>query len=105
MGGIIGFVICCISGAILIGVGVYALFAKKPIHFWAGDKCAEVSDIKGYNRVMAAFYCILGAVFILLGIPLLIKAVWILLTGVGVAIEFIVAAAVYATVIEKRYKQ
>lgn len=105
MDGIIGFVICCITGGILIGVGIFALFAKKPVHFWAGDRCAEVSDIQGYNRVMAKFYFVLGAVLILLCTPLLIDEIWGLFSVIGVAIEFIVAAAVYAVKIEGKYKR
>ena len=105
MGELIGFVIWCLSGCIIIGMGIYALFAKKPLHFWANDKCLWVSDIRGYNRVMSAFYCIFGVVFVLLGIPLLINAVWMLLSAIGVAFEFIVAAAVYAAVIETKYKK
>lgn len=105
MGGIIGFVMWCIGGCIIIGLGIYALFAKKPMHLWAGDKVTNVSDIRGYNRAMAVFYCILGVVFILLGLPLLIDAVWMLLSAVGVAFEFIIAAAVYATKIERKYRK
>lgn len=105
MGGIIGFVICCIIGGILIVIGIYALFAKKPVHFWAGDKYTEVRDIHAYNRVMAKFYCVLGTVLILLCTPLLIDEIWGLFSVIGVAVEFIVAAAVYAIKIEGKYKR
>jgi len=48
-----------------------------------------------------------GAVFILLGLPLLVRqnSPWILLSVLGVMIETITVMVIYTTVIESKYKK
>ena len=101
------FLVWSLAGCALIGLGLYALFAKKAIGFWANVKMFPVTDVKKYNRAMAKLFCIFGFVFILLGIPLLSEqdTAWVMLSSLGVMGEVIVAMAVYTIGIEKRYKK
>ncbi len=106
-GTLIGFGIWCITGCFFIGLGINALHSKEAVGFWANAKMFEVTDVRKYNKAMCKLFCIMGVVFIFLGIPLLSKqnSVLILLSGVGVMIEVVVVMAVYITVIEKKYKK
>ena len=101
----IGFLSWCAVGVVMMGVGIRAPFASKPVHFWANAEMFPVSDVRGYNRAMAWLYGICGGVFILLGLPLLAEnKLWILLSVPGIAAESIAAMAVYTAVIEKRFR-
>ncbi|MBQ8857071.1 MAG: hypothetical protein IJ024_02880 [Lachnospiraceae bacterium] len=103
----IGFVIWCITGCFFIALGIYSLFSKKAIGFWANAKMFQVTDVKKYNRAMCKLFCIMGVIFIFLGFPLLSKqnSVWILLSVIGVMLEVIAAMIIYTNVIEKKYKK
>ena len=104
---IIAFGIWCIVGFFFIGLGIFAVFSKKPVGFWANAEMFQVTDVKKYNKAMCKLYCIMGVVFIILGLPLLSKekVMLILFSSVGVMIEVIVAMVIYITVIEKKYKK
>ncbi len=104
---LIGFGIWCMAGLFFIALGVYALFSKKAVGFWANAEMFQVTDAKKYNRAMCKLFCIMGIIFIFLGFPLLWKeaALWILFSCIGVMIEVIVAMIIYTTVIEKKYKK
>ena len=103
----IGFGIWCMVGFFFIGLGICSLFSKKAVGFWANAEMFQVTDVKKYNRTMCRLFCIMGVVFIFLGLPLLRKetTLWILLSCVGVMIEVIVSMIIYTTVIEKKYKK
>lgn len=103
----IGFAAWCVFGIFMVGMGICALFSKKPVNFWANAKVCEVNHCKRYNCAVAKLFCLYGIVFIALGIPLLAgqNSVWILLSAVGVMIESIMAMAVYTLVIEKKYRK
>ena len=107
MGGIIGFSIWCVVGCLLIGIGIYSAFSKKPMGFWANAKTFEVTDPKKYNRATAKLFCVYGIGFNLLGIPLLLgqNTPWALLSILGVVVETIAMMVVYTTVIEKKYRK
>ena len=104
---IISFGIWCIVGFFFIGLGIYAVFSKKPVGFWANAEMFQVTDIKKYNKAMCKLYCIMGVIFMILGLPLLSKekVMLIIFSSIGVMIEVIVAMVIYITVIEKKYKK
>lgn len=106
-GTIIGFIIWCMTGGFFIALGIFALFSKKPVGFWANAKMFEVNDLKKYNRAMCKLFCTMGSVFIALGLPLLLgqNSPWILLSVIGTMLEVIIAMMVYIIVIEKKYKK
>ena len=97
----------CAVGLVFEGLAVYIWFCKKPASFgWA--RAPEVTDVKRYNRAVAKLYMAYGAVFILLGLPLLAKplpgwAAWLM--AAGVVGEGAACRAVYARVICKKYKK
>jgi len=107
VGMILGFFVWALLGIIFIGLGIYSLFTKKAMGFWANAKVAEIADIKKYNCAMAKLFCIYGIVFLLLGLPLLAgqNSPWIIISILGVMFESIGAMVVYTTVIEKKYKK
>ena len=104
---LIGFGIWFACGCIFIAIGINALRSKEAVGFWANAKMFEVTDVKKYNMAMCKLFCIMGVIFILLGIPLLLpgNTVWIFLPVVGVMAEVIVMMVIYITVIEKKYKK
>ncbi len=104
---IIGFSIWGLLGIFFIGLGVYSLFSKRAMGFWANAEVAEIADIKKYNSAMAKLFGIYGIVFILLGLPLLAgqNSPWIIISILGVMFESIGAMVVYTTIIEKKYKK
>ena len=103
----IGFTAWGVAGILMIGIGIWALFSKKPVNFWANASVSEVNNPKQYNYAVAKLFCLYGIIFIILGIPLLAgqNSAWILLSVIGVMIESIMAMIIYVLVIEKKYKK
>ena len=106
-GVILGFIIWLLCGIFFIGLGIYALFSKKPVGFWAGEKVVGVTDIKKYNSAMAKLFFVYGIGFMLLGIPLTggQNSAGIIISVLGVMFESILMMAVYLVVIERKYKK
>lgn len=102
----IGFLIWAACGCVFIGIGIRALFAKQPVHFWANVKAFPVKEPVRYNRALSKLFILYGLVFIALGTPLLggQNTPYIVLSVVGVMLETIVAMAVYTVLIEGKYK-
>ncbi len=102
----IAFLIWMVVGMFFIGLGIQCLFAGKPVGFWANTKVFEVKDLKTYNRAMAKLWCTFGAVFIVIGIPLLMEnKALIIIPILGVMWEAIAAMIIYTQVIEKKYRK
>lgn len=100
----LGFLIWAAVGILMIGIGMHAFFAKKPQHFWANVKMGKVTEVKKYNRAVGRLFCAYGALFILLGLPLLLENKgWILLSCFGVMLLTVALMAIYAAVIEPKY--
>ena len=105
-GRIIGFVIWAAVGVLFIGIGLRCFKAKKPSGFWANAKTAPIEDVRAYNRTMGKVWCVYGAVFMVLGLPMLLgDGLWIMVSVVGVMAESIALMAVYTTGIEKKYRK
>ena len=100
------FIIWSLVGAGIAGIGISAFFSKKPVGFWANAETMKVNDIKGYNCATGKLFIAYGAVFILLGLPLLADkaGLLIMLSVIGVMFETIAAMAVYAVYITKKYR-
>lgn len=101
----LGFVIWAIVGALIVVLGISALFSKKPVGFWANVETMKVNDVKGYNRATGILFMVYGIVFILLGLPLLAgqNSPFLLLSMIGVMFETIVIMAVYSVYIVNKY--
>lgn len=101
------FIVWAIVGCIMIGIGIGAYFSKKPVGFWANVKTFPVKDTKGYNRALGKLFVCYGAVFVVLGMPLLCgqNSPYIFLSVVGVMVETIAVMIVYSVRIEKRYRE
>ena len=53
MAGTVIMLICCWGcAALFLGIGIWALYRKTPMHFWSGTKVDpnSVSDIPAYNH-------------------------------------------------------
>jgi len=51
-----------VFAAIFIGIGIYSIKKKTPMHFWSMSpvKLEEISDVKSYNKgngLMWIVYC------------------------------------------------
>lgn len=104
----IAFIIWSLVGIAFIVLGIYAFNSKRAVafSFWANAKTFPVQDTRAYNRAVGKLWMVFGAVFILLGLPLMDKqnSPFILLSILGIMIESIVAMVVYTVVIEKKYR-
>ena len=103
----IGFALWCVCGMTMIGLGIYAFFARKPMGFWANAEVFSIAEVRGYNRAVGKLFCLYGSIFILLGLPLLKgqNSPGILLSILGVMLESIALMVVYTTVIERKYRK
>lgn len=100
------FLIWLIIGLFFAGIGIVDFFAKKPVGFWANCETIPVENVKKYNRSVAWLFCAYGAVFILLGVPMLwTDFPWILVTVPGILLESVGAMIVYTVVIEPKYRK
>ncbi len=101
------FIIWSLVGLGFTVMGICTLFATKPVGFWANEKMFEVTDVKRYNRAAGWLWILFGAIFALLGIPLLKgqNSATLLIPVLGVMLEVIVCMAVYLQVIEKKYRK
>lgn len=56
-----------LCAGIFIGIGIFALIKKTPMHFWAGTtvKSEEISDVKAYNRENGIMWIIYGSIYLL----------------------------------------
>ncbi len=107
-GRILGFLIWTLCGALFLGIGVFAFFAKKPMGFWANAETFAVDDVKGYNRAVGKLWIFYGVVFILLGLPFLAgqnSPLIVLVSMPGVMAATIAVMCVYTLVIEKKYRR
>ena len=68
---IIGFVIWSAVSLLLLGIGIWSGRSGKAVGFFTGVKPPEVSDVKKYNRSVAALWFVYAVLFELLGLPLL----------------------------------
>lgn len=105
----IGFLIWELGGVIFLGLGIYDWHAKStaPFGFWANAEVVQVEDVKAYNKALGKLFCVFGAVFMLLGIPLLggQNTAGALISILGAMFEAIAAMAVYTTKIEGKYRK
>lgn len=103
------FIIWLAMGAAFIVLGIYAILSKREVAFgfWANAKMFPVEDVKGYNRAVGKLWCTFGAVFALLGIPLLPgqNTGYIIISILGCMAEVITAMVIYVAVIEKKYRK
>lgn len=62
-------ILSLLCAMLFIGIGIYAIRAKKPIHFWAGSpvRSEEIRDIPAYNKANGIMWILFGAVFVLVG--------------------------------------
>ena len=103
----LAFILWAVTGGLFIGIGIVCFRAKKPMGFWANVKAPEVRDAKAYNRALGKMWCVFGAVFILLGLPLLSgqNAAGVLISVLGTVFLILAVTAVYSQVIEPKYRK
>ena len=95
--------LCC---CLLLGIGIYSFFAKKPVGFFANAKPFPVKDVKGYNRACGILWAVYSLICMAAGIPLLFpQKVVLVLSSVGImVIATLALILVYVMVIEKKYR-
>lgn len=103
------FIIWALCGLFFVGLGIYDYRAKKkvPFGFWANAETFPVENVTAYNRALGILWIVFGAVFVLLGIPLLAgqNSPVIVISILGAMLEAIAAMVVYVTVIEGKYRK
>ena len=107
MGNMIAFIIWAAVGCLIIGIGISAFFRKKAVGFWANVEVEPMNDIRKYNCAMGKLFIAYGAIFILLGLPMLSdqNSPLIILSVLGIMLETIVAMAIYTLIIARKYKK
>ena len=68
---IAGFIFWTVLALGLMGIGIYAWKADKPVGFFAGVEAPKVKDTKRYNHEVAVLWFVYAAVIELCGVPLL----------------------------------
>ena len=68
---IAGFIIWSMISLLLAGIGVWTLKSKKAANFFFFFYPPEVSNIRQYNRAVAALWFVYAFLFELLGLPFL----------------------------------
>ena len=103
----IAFIIWCVVGLLIIGLGISAFCAKKPVGFWSNAKMFEVTDLNKYNNAVGKLFCGYGIAFILLGLPMLAgeNSALVLVSVIGVMLTSIAMMIIYTIVIEPKYKK
>lgn len=63
-------IIAWACGAIFIGLGIYSIRKKTPMHFWAGTtvKSNEITNIRAYNKANGIMWITYGSTFVLAGV-------------------------------------
>ena len=71
---IIYLLILLLCGLLFIGLGIFSIKKKTPMHFWAGIpvKPEEIRDIKAYNKANGIMWIIYGSMIGLSGFASLI---------------------------------
>ncbi|MCI8543518.1 hypothetical protein [Acetatifactor aquisgranensis] len=102
-----GFVLWIAGGCLLVILGIRAFFAKKEVGFFNNVRALPMRDVKAYNRAVGRLFIGYGIVFMLLGLPILAdrNKGLLILSILGVAVETIVAMAVYILVIQSKYEK
>lgn len=103
----LGFIIWAAVGIIILGIGIYSFFSKKPVGFWANAKMFDVKDYQKYNYAVGKLFCVYGIIFIVLGLPLLggENSSVVIISVLGVMVETIVLMVIYTLVIERKYRK
>lgn len=108
---LIAFIIWAIMGVLFIVMGIYDMNSKKakPFGFWANVEVAPIEDVKGYNHALGILWCVYGALFTLIGLPLLVldeqNTGLIIIPVLGAMLISIAAMAAYVVGIEPRYRK
>jgi hypothetical protein len=76
-------VITWVCALVFIGIGIFAIKKKTPMHFWSGTtvKTEEIKDVKAYNKANGIMWMGYGFIYILSGIIEIV-----LQNGVGAAL-------------------
>ena len=105
------FIIWAIVGVLFIVMGIYDMNSKKakPFGFWANAEVGPIEDVKSYNRALGILWCVYGALFTLMGLPLLIlneqNVGLIIIPVLGIMLISIGAMVVYTVGIESKYRK
>lgn len=94
-------------GAAFVIFGIYTLFSKKAVRYWANiSKKIEVTDIKGYNRAAGKLWIFFGLILCLLGLPFLKgqNSPWIIISIIGTLFDAIIVMAGLIN-IESKYEK
>ena len=103
----IGFIIWALCGLMFIGFGISAFSAKEAVGFWANAKVPPIEDVTAYNNAVGKLWCVMGVIFIILGLPLLSgqNSPLILISVIGVLLEIITVMIIYTIGIEGKYRR
>lgn len=100
------FLIWLLCGLIFFGIGIWCLFSKKQVGFWANIQTPKMEPVKKYNRAVGVLWLIYAAIFCALGLPLLVPqpSALILLSVLGTVFETIALIIAYMH-IERKYEK
>lgn len=103
----LAFIIWAAVGVIILGIGIFSFFSKKPVGFWANAEMFDVEDYQKYNYAVGKLFCVFGIVFIVLGVPLLggQNSSLVIISVLGVMVETILLMVIYTLGIERKYRK
>ena len=100
------YLLWCLCFLLILGLGIFCFFSKKPVGFWANANTFPVADVKGYNRACGWLWILYSLIGILTGLPLLSpqNSALVLLSVLGVLLDTLGLILIYVLVIEKKYR-
>lgn len=103
----LAFIIWAAVGVIILGIGIFSFFSKKPVGFWANAEMFDVEDYQKYNYAVGKLFCVYGIAFIVLGLPLLggQNSSLVIISVLGVMVETILLMVIYTLGIERKYRK
>ena len=108
MGEAVGFAaIALMCAAVFIGIGIFSIKKKTPMHFWSGTtvKSEEISDVRAYNKENGVMWITYGATYVLAAILALLfgSKMGAILVTLSCTLGLIILIVVYGH-IYKKYK-
>ncbi|SFI42091.1 hypothetical protein SAMN05192551_12010 [Tindallia magadiensis] len=108
MGEVIAFIVpLMVCATVFIGIGIYSIKRKTPMHFWSGTivRPEEISDVKSYNKENGIMWIVYGSTYILSAIVSLFwrSSIGTIIVGLSASVGIIVLILVYQR-IYKKYK-
>lgn len=103
-----GWIICLVLAAIAFTIGIRSFLGKgflfNNAYLWASEQERKAMDKQPYYRQSAIVFCMLGIVFLALGLASILHASWLFFLAIVTTIAVVIYAVASSIAIEARKK-